>query len=301
MWLKFGVTARGELVSVDQVGRGKTRLSCLYCGGPLTARKGNQKEHHFAHTGETCKPVIHRIKHKAFPSLPLYDNFLVQLKGEELERLKVLWREYGRQRQPIPKDLVEFQWVLKRLMVGDHHCCQFTNLGRIPVGGLPLGKFNQVQSPMLLSELDKLERSANVAIAAGLSNAEERRADLEIYRVQFRRILLNSLYFLEVRANGQLFHKIGITTRPIEQRIQEIKRDMRLHELDAEVNLLGLWQHRGNTDLYFKHRYQRFNYPIGSLPEYFQFPNAETVLRDLNSMKPKVLSQIENSLLLGKY
>ena len=74
MWLKFGVARSGELTSIDQVVRGKTQLTCLYCGG-LTAKKGSVKEHHFAHTEESCKPVSQRIKTKAFPSLPLYDNF----------------------------------------------------------------------------------------------------------------------------------------------------------------------------------------------------------------------------------
>jgi hypothetical protein len=69
---------RGFLTSIDEVVRGKTNLACLYCGGSLTAKKGSVKEHHFAHTGETCKPVSQRIKTKAFPSLPLYDNFNVR-------------------------------------------------------------------------------------------------------------------------------------------------------------------------------------------------------------------------------
>ena len=85
----------GELTSIDEVVRGKTNLACLYCGGGLTAKKGIVKEHHFAHTEETCKPVSQRIKTKAFPSLPLYDNFTIQLKGEDLEQLKLLWKEYG--------------------------------------------------------------------------------------------------------------------------------------------------------------------------------------------------------------
>ncbi|MGL4498243.1 MAG: GIY-YIG nuclease family protein, partial [Planktothrix sp.] len=119
MWLKFGVSPAGELVGVDEAARGKTKLTCLYCGGGLTARKGTVKEHHFAHSGQTCQPVVHRVKTKAFPSLPLYDNFLIQLKGEELERLKVLWRQYGREQRPIPRDLIEFRWVLKGLMVGE--------------------------------------------------------------------------------------------------------------------------------------------------------------------------------------
>jgi hypothetical protein len=89
---KIWCCSNGFLTSIDEVVRGKTNLACLYCGGSLTAKKGSVKEHHFAHTAETCKPVSQRIKTKAFPSLPLYDNFNIQLKGEELEQLKVLWK-----------------------------------------------------------------------------------------------------------------------------------------------------------------------------------------------------------------
>lgn len=170
---------------------------------------------------------------------------------------------------------------------------RFTHLGKIPVGALPLALFNRVQEPLLLSELAKLENSSAVAVAAGLSCADERRADLLIYRSQLRRILINSLYFLEVKADGQTFYKIGVTTRSIEQRIAEVQRDMRSHFSDVVVNLLGLWEHRGNVELYFKHRYQPFNYRIGKLTEYFVFPNVKAVLNDLYGMEPKMLSDVE--------
>ena len=267
---------RGELAGIDEVVRGKTNLACLYCGGGLTAKKGSVKEHHFAHTEETCKPVSQRIKTKAFPSLPLYDNFNIQLKREELEQLKVLWKEYGARDYAIPKDLVSFRWELKGLLEssGDGYApflriYQFTHLGKIPVGALPLALFNSVQEPLLLSELVKLEQSTAVAQVAGLSCLEERRVDLLIYRSQLRRILVNSLYFLEVKADGNCFYKIGVTTRQIEERIAEVQRDVRAHYSDVAVNLLGLWEHRGNVELYFKHRYKAFNYRIGKLTEYF--------------------------------
>jgi hypothetical protein len=294
MWLKFGVAPDGELTNIDEVARGKTNLACLYCGGSLTAKKGSVKEHHFAHTGETCKPVSQRIKTKAFPSLPLYDNFSIQLKGEELEQLKVLWKEYGAQDYAIPKDLVNFRWQLKGLLESEgSRTYQFTNLGKIPVGALPLALFNRVQEPLLLSELASLEGSVEMAVAAGLSCWDERRADLLIYRAQLRRILVNSLYFLEVKADGHCFYKIGVTTRSIEERIAEVQRDVRAHYSDVVVNLLGLWEHRGNVELYFKHRYKAFNYRIGKLTEYFQFPNVKVVLQDLCEMESKVLSDVE--------
>ncbi|MEG4225455.1 GIY-YIG nuclease family protein [Microcoleus sp. N9_B2] len=108
---------------------------------------------------------------------------------------------------------------------------------------------------------------------------------------------MNSLYFLEVKADGQIFYKIGVTTRLIEERIAEVQRDVRAHYSDVTVNLLGLWEHRGNVELYFKHRYQPFNYRIGTLTEYFQFSNVKPILNDLFEMKPKVLSEIELDVL----
>jgi T5orf172 domain len=294
MWLKYGVAPSGELTSIDEVARGKTQLTCLYCGGGLTAKKGLVKEHHFAHTGETCKFVIQRIKTKAFPSLPLYDSFNIQLKGEELEQLKVLWKEYGAEDRSIPKDLISFRWEFKGLLESEgDRSYQFTHLGKIPVGALPLALFNKVQEPLLLSELMKLEGSVEIALSAGLSCLEERRADLLIYRAQLRRILVNSLYFLEVKADGNTFYKIGITTRTIEERIAEVQRDMRAHYSDVVVNLLGLWESRGNVEPYFKHRYKAFNYRIGKLTEYFAFPDLKVVLNDLYGMEPKMLTDFE--------
>ena len=68
-----------------------------------------------------------------------------------------------------------------------------------------------------------------------------------------------------------------------------MQRDAKAHYSDVVVNLLGLWEHRGNVELYFKHRYKAFNYRIGTLTEYFVFPNVKLVLNDLYGMEPPVL------------
>jgi hypothetical protein len=104
---------------------------------------------------------------------------------------------------------------------------------------------------------------------------------------------VNSLYFVEVKADGNSFYKIGITTRLIEERIAEVQRDVRAHYSDVAVNLLGLWEHRGNVELYFKHYYKAFNYGIEKLTQYFVFPNVKRTLRDLFEMEPKVPSDVE--------
>ncbi len=112
---------------------------------------------------------------------------------------------------------------------------QFTDLGKIPVGALPLVLFNQVQEQELLSELVKLEQSTAVAQVAGLSCLNECLAHLKIYRAQLRRILVNALYFLEVKADGNCFYKIGVTTRSIEERIAP-------GAAGCQSALLGCWR-----------------------------------------------------------
>jgi hypothetical protein len=63
---------------------------------------------------------------------------------------------------------------------------------------------------------------------------------------------------------------------------------------------LGTWAHRGNVELYFKHRYRRFQRPPGPLTEYFAFDDVKLVLRDLRRIKPKTLTDIERGVLASE-
>ena len=116
----------------------------------------------------------------------------------------MLWKEYGAQDYAIPRDVVNFRWQLKGLLeLEGVSSYQFTDLGKIPVGARTLVLFNKVQEQELLNQLVKLEQSTAVPQVAGLSCLRERRADLLITLAQLRRILVNSLYFLEVKKSRQ--------------------------------------------------------------------------------------------------
>lgn len=297
MWLKYGVdTKNNVLVSIEEVERGKTNLICFYCDSKLTAKKGKVNQHHFAHTEDTCRPVAAQ----RVPDLPLYDAFNIQLSGKELEELKVFWKEYGRHGYYIPK--VPFRFVLSKLLVwnNDSQAYEFTNLGKIPVCALSLELFNQIQEPLILDKLDSLEQAATRAKLTNSSSLPERLADLKMYRAQIQRILQFTLYFLEIKADGKLLHKIGVTRRSIDERMIEVERDLKSHYKDVFINVLGTWSHRGNVERYFKYRYKEFNYPIGKLTEYFRFPDIDLVLADLNRMSPKQLTQKEIDILQDK-
>src|SRR5690606_35366258 len=109
-----------------------------------------------------------------------------------------------------------------------------------------------------------------------------------------------SLYFIEVRAPQRILHKIGVTTRLMELRLAEIRADLRPHAGEVELVPLGVCRHRGNVELYYKHRYRRFQQPIVTLTEYFAFDDVKAVLRDLRRMKPKQLIEAEQSILAGE-
>jgi len=297
MWLKFGVSSDNALVCIEDIPSGKTALTCLYCGGGLTAKKGRVKEHHFAHTQETCRPVAHRVAYRDFPALPLYDNFNIQLSGRELEELKVFWKNYGVRNEGIFVK-PSFRLILSKLLTWNKDgFYEFTPLGKIPVGALSLELFNEVQEPLLLEKLAKLEQAVQRAQLINSQYLQERLADFRIYRAQLKRILESNLYFVQIKAGRKILHKIGVTKRSIEERVIEVQRDLAANYKRVDIQVLGVWKHRGNVELYFKHRYKDFNYRIGSLTEYFKLADVESVWDDLRQMQPKVLEPVELDVL----
>ena len=182
---------------------------------------------------------------------------------------------------------------------------QFTKLGQIPVGVLPLAVFNCVQEPLIEQKLAHLEAAIfdNSGSVLPLEELRIRLADLRIYCAQMQTILSSCLYYLKVQADGEIFYKIGITTRSMSKRLSEIYRDVRSHYQEVEIGVIKVWAHRGNVERYFKYRYANFNHPIGSLTEYFIFASSsetQGVERDLHQMPAKVLSPVEQAIIDGK-
>ena len=312
MWLRYGVDTDNQLIEIEDVASGRTNLICPYCGKTLIAKKGRIKEHHFAHDGETCNLVIKR-EPRDLPRLPLYDAFNIFLTGKELEQLKKLWHrhkthDYGIDRLEIlpaftRENLVELS---QNVNAGTgRKAYRFTKLGQIPVGALSLAVFSSVQEPLIEQKLAHLEAAIFDNSGSVLSREDLliRLTDLRIYVAQMRKILLASLYYLKVQGDGQVFYKIGITTRSIDIRLVEIYRDLTSHYQKVEIEVINVWAHRGNVERYFKYRYCDFNYPIGSLTEYFMFASlgeTQAVDSDLHQMPAKVLSPVEQEIIDGK-
>ncbi len=212
-----------------------------------------------------------------------------------MAQLKLLWQEYGAKNYPISSYLVTPGLIKAGMLRKNVYIkppeYEFSDLGKIPVGALELTRFNDVQEPLLLKKLLKLELAFKHAEYKNALDLAYRLTDLKLYRAQLQRILSSSLYFLEIETNIGTMYKIGVTQRPVTKRVAKVKIDLLAHDSSVAIRVLGTWEHRGNVELYFKHRYRDFNYPIGSLTEYYKFntEDVKIVLRDLQQMQPKIL------------
>ena len=150
----------------------------------------------------------------------------IQLSGKELEQLKTLWKQYGLFGYKVSKSLVprRFVWLglLQEAEFPDREDYEFTKLGQIHFGELSLMLFNQVQEPLLLKKLSELSKKAKRAEDINSLFKTEQLTDLRLYRAQLKRTLANTLYFLEVQAEDETLHKIGVTRRPIDERVKEV-------------------------------------------------------------------------------
>ena len=90
-----------------------------------------------------------------------------------------------------------------------------------------------------------------------------------------------------------------MTRRAIALRLLEIERDLKKHYAALDIKVIGTWKHRGNVELYFKHRYKMSNYKIGKLTEYFKFKEISSVVKDLEQMRPKKLTDEELAIFQG--
>ncbi len=292
MYLPYGVNEQGQLVYIDSVGRGRTALKCPYCGVLLIARKGERLAPHFAHDGKTCREAKRSGETVA---LPVYDSFRLHLSGRVWEALRMFHDEGDDSDGDWLKD---YGLVKSFISPYGNERYALTHKGKIPFGDLSLNLFNQFQEPLIQARHDELERKALEAF--GREDESTTLTDLRLFRAQMRRILEATLYFIEARTGEGVLYKIGVTTRSLEQRLAEIRLDLTPHFGTVELIPLGTWAHRGNVELYFKHRYRRFQHPIGTLTEYFAFEDIKAVLRDLRRMKSKELAEVEQTVLSGE-
>ena len=274
-FLRHGLGDGNALVGIDQVERGRTALGCPYCASLLIAKKGRVLVPHFAHDGPSCRESAdRRASH-----IPFYDD-LDTVPGLERSDLRLCasllrtsinvtsfrgWRRAALARllgagllEEVPRGQ---RWVNG---LGSHrHTDWGTKMAGAVRGRLTLSALAAVQERAMIEKLDRLETEAVADPTAA--------TDLDLYRAQLGRVLSLNLYLLEVTADGRVLHKIGVTSRGVEGRLVELRADLSRHFDEIELNVSGVWSHRGSLELYFKRLFARRRARIGTFTEYFNF------------------------------
>lgn len=72
-YLTFGVTKKGDWVSIDEVGRGQSSLFCPFCKSLLIAKKGLTRIHHFVHEADSCVQLFDALKACQIPTIDTFE------------------------------------------------------------------------------------------------------------------------------------------------------------------------------------------------------------------------------------
>lgn len=271
IWLEYARQQSGRLVHVDQATRGKSNLSCPYCGREVLARQGDELSWHFAHAGSTCALARNKTRFR----IPLYDDFFLGLTQKQIAALQYVHERgwvgvngYAGERLLVS---LTSRWLVRwnpwgRRHTGRHEC---TKLGKIPLGILSVPLFAEIQA-------EKFKE---------FESAQEDGADSEIIRTHLGMLRRAWLYFLHVDVPGlPLLHKIGMTARNVDDRLPEIRADLTADYPGATVEILESWPRMGRVERYAKFRFRASQYRLGSRAEYFAFEDVKTVLRELRRL-----------------
>ena len=114
----------------------------------------------------------------------------------------------------------------------------------------------------------------------------ELQSKIDLFQKELDYFNLFDLYFIEITTATEQFHKIGLTSRSIEVRLKEIKRDLSPYYPTLQFKVLFLNKGVAFTETFFKQKYASFQLPIGPLTEYFKFSNQQLflLLKDFNCL-----------------
>lgn len=282
MFLSHGVNEQGELVSIHEVSPGRVPLSCPFCGQGLIAKKGSQKEHHFAHDGQTCADAKAILQ---MTGLPLFDVDMGLSKAEItlLEKLS-RWRSFSRtwlstkQRAVFDElavsGLVEFEEGDDRPKLSKS-AKQLLTLNSRAGRYLSMPDYAELQEAMFVAKEKQL-------IAYDQANGTQ---TAKFFRLRLTTVLQQHLYVLRIcLEQDEVCYpliKVGMTTRSIEERTPEICRDLEKFGRIQNIEALGFFHHFGSLEKRLLKLMQPQQHKLGSLTEY----------SDLLSIPPHLLNE----------
>jgi hypothetical protein len=273
MFLTYGQDHDKRLVYIADARRGRAYgLFCPFCGGPLAARKGTILAHHFAHQTQTCRPASPRVR-GGEDILPSYAGLVMGLTPAQRKALQdCLTRGPAFYVSGIHvttlRSLVARRFL--SMVYAPDRAGRVYSMARITDRARA---FDLRLSLVDFAHLVRVEYERSCARFEDDETPEGATAR-RMLDAERERIRQTDLYLLAIRADGNVYHKVGITTRPIAERVAEVRAFLRAHFREAEAWPLFHLPEVSYVEAYFKARYAAYRLPLGEATEYFDFGDA---------------------------
>jgi hypothetical protein len=294
MFLTHGLNAHDELIPVEAVSSGRVSLTCPYCGQGLIARKGWILAWHFAHEGETCRDVA---QNNDRITVPFYDRFDLGLSKRTFEALTAV------------HDNTSFSMAAAKTLeaLGFAEWNQFaqngrgdwtiTHAGRIPFGETTLSAFADVQRETIAQKHAQLLDSVDLAARYDHLDHDTAVTDLRLYRAQLARLLMISLYLMEITGDGRKLYKIGLTSRSVDERAVEVQAALRPFLGKVKVKLLRVLAGRDLVERYALHRWREHQTTMGKMTEFFELDDRRRLLSEFTRLGDLDPTELEDGII----
>ncbi|MEM8524664.1 MAG: GIY-YIG nuclease family protein [Bacteroidota bacterium] len=330
MLLPYGLK-NGHLIHISEVERGVTDLRCPYCDAELLAKKGKVMTHHFAHRSASCWSSsgndFFGLKGNldTHQSLEEYAKKTRQNLHHNLEKLHQKLEKQQQQQTHIQTQIKKMWESLTQITPQneaaqiaktttrtylDNEFADFPNLTTIRhpslfsyTDGTNKIQYHELNAqqhqhfypsyyhyPLLALKQYHTNRQQILELEEKIKLYQKDRAWFE----QFR------LYFLEIKVSEQaIFHKIGLTSRPLEQRIVEVENALKKHFDTVQIKVLFELKNVAFLERFFKQKYRRYRYELAQFTEYFLLEEYELeVIQKLNNIQ-KVITIDKNRDMLN--
>ncbi len=263
MYLTYAKSPSGELIHISRATTVEAFV-CPYCGEAVIAKRGPVVGHHYAHRRNSCRPDY-------YAPLPTeYEWFTWGLTAAQFNALAKHgndWRWFN---------AGKINWATRAALTASGYIDTWTQPnperwsgsrkditgGCLAARGLAAMRLLPLPAWMefVTRELQRLASAENIA---------------PYLSAEVQRLAGSTLYFLEI--NGGELYKIGVTARPIGQRVAEIKQHL---AGNPGITVLRCMHGAGAIEPYFKwlHR-DKVQYET----EYFAGLDITQTLNDLDA------------------
>lgn len=251
--LIYGLNPASEMVSIEQVGRGKTDLICPGCRVLLTANKGPKQGWYFSHANHS-KDVFCPLRSKGGSGFPYTrKNFHLPVNTWQVDELKHIHQHKHHSNEEIAQHLVK-----KGLISHSPKHYALTQQGKITLGLLPVHEFADFHLSLITGiELPQKYSPDNTDNLHAVDSK--------------KRLLSSNLYFVQIE-NDKIpdLYKFGMTSRNPRGRLEELKNELSPHLPWGRftVRLIAWKEGRGHCEAYLLHRFKNHEHKIGSMTEY---------------------------------